>query len=546
MDKKLIQEVNRIREVMFGSKNLIMEQVKGLAAFYDILHNLMRTASKSSIISKKYPGLIEEIEIVLKTIDDMVAAQPGTKRTLNDYDTMTKAIKIYTKNDLLTKGIGEYLKIFYKPTLTKSDAGFETISFVKAIKNDAKLQGLVHPEFLDEISRVIKNLESGTVRKVIKTKTVGRIKTALKLQSKADLAKAIDDLPPFWSAVRFSIKNKLNRLGKALKTGAWYTFVAGGFKGFLYRLGTLAIIYYIINTLKDEIDDTESLLTDKGEYWNSLPPEIKQLFTLPEAEAKEKAQSLFDELTKKNPDEGDIENILSLNGKGSKLIVNQIAYYFEQIDEKNQVFGNRDLMDIMDERMSMGMDKGLSGLQDYLGIDGLNFTASDVVKTLDNLPDVEASYLKLNTVLKEIAEEGMEEIGQLSSYRVTYPLAIDNGDYGIYSKFGKIMTPKQTIVLGDKLEQKGIDYYSSYDAFYDGLKGLAVNDFSEDDGFIILNGSLDDSNEFVPRDEDEVTSDMEEDNNESVNSQYDKLSKNLAQTYDRLINNTIGGNEEEY
>lgn len=546
MDKKLIQEVSRIREVMFGSKNLIMEQVKGLAAFYDILNNLMRAASKSSRISKKYPGLTEEINIVLKTIDDMVAAQPGTKRTMNDYDTMKKAIKIYTKNDLLTKGIGEYLKIFYKPTLTKSDAGFETLSFVKAIKNDAKLQGLVHPEFLDDITGVIKNLESGTVRKVITTKTIGRVKTALKLQSKADLAKAIDDLPPFWSAVRFSIKNKMSRIFKIIKSGAWYTFVAGGFKGFLYRLGTLAIIYYIIKQLKDEIDDTESLLTDKGEYWNSLPPEVKQYFTLPEAEAKEKAQSLFDELKKKNPDEGDIENILSLNGKGSKLIVNQIAYYFEQIDEKNQVFGNRDLMDIMDERMSMGMDKGLSGLQDYLGMDGFNFTASDVVKTLDNLPDVEASYLKLNTILKEIAEEGMEEIGQISSYRVTYPLAIQNGDYGIYSKFGKIMTPKQTIVLGDKLEQKGIDYYSSYEAFYDGLKGLAVNDFSEDDGFIILNGSLDDSNEFVPRDEDAVTSDMEEDNNASVNSQYDKLSKNLAQTYDRLINNTIGGDDEEY
>jgi hypothetical protein len=545
MDKKLIQEVNRIREVMFGSKNLIMEQVKGLAAFYDILHNLMRTASKSSIISKKYPGLGDELKVAMNQVDEMVAAQPSNKRSINDFDTMKKAILIYTNNDLLTKGIGEYLKVFYKPTLTKSDAGYETMNFVKALKNDAKLKGAVHPEFLDEITDVIKNLESGTVRKVVKTQTYNRLKTALKLQSEADLAKAIDDLPPFWNAVRFSIENKLNRLGKELKTGAWHTFVAGGFKGFLYRLGAIAIIYYIINTLKDEIDDTESLLTDKGEYWNSLPPEIKQLFTLPEAEAKEKAQSLFDELKKKNPDEGDIENILSLDGKGSKLIVNQIAYYFEQIDEKNQVFGNRDLMDIMDERMSMGMDKGLSGLQDYLGIDGLNFTASDVVKTLDNLPDVEASYLKLNTVLKEIAEEGMEEIGQLSSYRVTYPLAINNGDYGVYSKFGKIMTPKQTIVLGDKLEQKGIDYYSSYNAFYDGLKGLAVNDFSEDDGFIILNGSLDDSNEFVPRDEDKVTSDMEEDNDSSVSGQYEKLSSNLSQTYDRLINNTIGGSNQE-
>ena len=545
MDKKLIQEVNRIHEVMYGTKNLIMENIKGLAAFYDVLERMIVAASKSSRINKKYPGLVDELKVAMNQVDEMVAAQPGNKRSINDFDTMKKAILIYTNNDLLTKGLGEYLKVFYKPTLTKSDAGYETLNFVKAIKNDAKLKGAVHPEFFDEITDVIKNIESGTVRKVIKTQTYNRLKTALKLQSKADLVKALDELPPFFTAVRFSLVNKIGRVLKVLKSGAWYAFAAGGFKGFTYRLVALAAIYYIIQRLKDEIDDTESLLADKGEYWNSLPPEVKQLFTLPEAEAREKAELLFEYLQQSFVPENKIENLLSLDGKGSKLIVNQIAYYFENIDDKNQVYGNRDLMDIMNERMSMGMDKGLSGAQDYLGMDYGNFTAADVVKTLDNLPDVEAQYLELPKVLKEIAEEGMDEIGQLSTYRVTYPLAIQNGDYGIYSKYGKIMTPKQSIILGDKLEQRGIDYYSSYDAFYDGLKGLSVNDFSEDNGFIILNGSLNSSNEFVPRDKDEVTSEMEKDNDSSVSGQYEKLSKNLSQTYDRLINNTIGGSNQE-
>ena len=405
MDKKLIQEVNRIHEVMYGAKNLIMENIKGLAAFYDVLENMLLAASKSSRINKKYPGLGDELKVAMNQVDEMVAAQPGPKRSMNDFDTMKKAILIYTNNDLLTKGLGEYLKVFYKPTLTKSDAGFETINFVNAIKADPKLKGAVHPEFFDEITDVIKNIESGTVRKVIKTQTYNRLKTALRLQSKADLVKALDELPPFWTAVRFSLVNKIGRVLKVLKTGAWYAFLAGGFKGFAYRLVALAAIYYIIQSLKDEIDDTESLLADKGEYWNSLPPEIKQLFTLPEAEAKEKAELLFGYLQETNVPETKIENLLSLNGEGSKLIVNQIAYYFENIDDKNQVYGNRDLMDIMDERMSMGLDKGLSGLQDYLGMDYGNFTASDVVKTLDNLPDVEARYLNLPQVLKEIAEE---------------------------------------------------------------------------------------------------------------------------------------------
>ena len=40
MDKKLIQEVNRIHEVMYGAKNLIMENIKGLAAFVEMVANM--------------------------------------------------------------------------------------------------------------------------------------------------------------------------------------------------------------------------------------------------------------------------------------------------------------------------------------------------------------------------------------------------------------------------------------------------------------------------------------------------------------------------
>ena len=38
----------------------------------------------------------------------------------------------------------------------------------------------------------------------------------------------------------------------------------------------------------------------------------------------------------------------------------------------------------------------------------------------------------------------MEELGQLSTYRVTYPLILSNGKYAIYGKQGNTMTAKTT------------------------------------------------------------------------------------------------------
>ena len=526
---------------MFGGKPLITEQVKSVSNFIDLMLALMSSARPWA---KNAVGFADEVEVIGKLIDDMVTAQPGTSRTINNYDTQREALKLMTGNEVVAQGLIDYIKMFYRPTLIKDSAGFEAKAFVDAITNNEKIRSALSSDFIADIDNAIKNIEDGTVRKIVKTQTVDRLAKWVKLKSAEDLALALDELPPFWNAVRFSMVRKLKSVWSGMGNIKDYIKSGKILDKWVAKLAFLAGVYYIMTQLKNQIGTTESLLTDQGEFWASLPPEIKQLFSLPEEEAKTRAKQIFDELQKQDPVETKIENLLSVEGQGSKLVVNQIAYYFEKIDEKNQVFGERNLMDIMEERLSMGLDKSLSGLQNVVGEPEFgNWTASDVVKTLDNLPDVEALFLDLESDLKAIAEKGMEELGQLSSYRVAYPLVLDGGNYGIYGKQGKTMTPKQTIILTEKLGEAGINYYESYDAFYNGLQSLSPNDFTDEDKFVVVKGSVNADNEFKPTNSGDVTNDMNSDNGGTVDSQYSALSDNLEKTYNRLINGSIGTEE---
>jgi len=541
MDKKIIYEINRIQEVMFGEKQLITEQIKSVSNFIDLMLALMTSAKPWA---KNAVGFTDEVDVIQRLVDDMVTAQPGTSRTINNYETQKTALKLMTSNDVVAQGLIDYIKMFYRPTLTKDSAGFEAKAFVDAITNNQKIRSALTSEFIDDVDVAIKNIEDGTVRKIVKTQTVDRMAKWLKVKSAEDLALALDELPPFWNAVRFSLVKKLKAVWYGFGKGLKWIVKSGSYKGAFAKIAVLVGIYFIMRELKNQIGSTESLLTDKGEFWNSLPPEIKQLFSLSEEDAQTKANSLFGELQKSNPSETKIENILSVEGTGSKLIVNQIAYYFEKIDEKNQVYGERNLMSIMDERLTTAFDKPLSGLQNAIGEPELgNWTAADVVKTLDNLPDVEALFLDLPADLKAIAEKGMEELGQLSTYRVTYPLILSNGKYAIYGKQGNTMTAKQMIIVSDMLTQKGINYYESYEAFYNGLQSLSPNEFTDEGKFVVVQGSVNSEGDFKPTKSSDVTSDMKKDNSTTVNDQYRALTKNLEQTYNRLINGSIGGEE---
>ena len=79
MDKKLIQEVSRIREVMYGTKSLLSEQaVKHIDEFYDLLLTLL---SKSGDAAKDANRFNDEFKRVRTQIDDMMKAEGGAANT---------------------------------------------------------------------------------------------------------------------------------------------------------------------------------------------------------------------------------------------------------------------------------------------------------------------------------------------------------------------------------------------------------------------------------------------------------------------------------
>ena len=103
---------------------------------------------------------------------------------------------------------------------------------------------------------------------------------------------------------------------------------------------------------------------------------------------------MWDELQKINPDEGVIYNLLSMDGDGSKLIANQIAYEFGLITP-----GDLTLMQIRDKNLTIYFDKVATAIQQTFNwqipwTDG-NFTSTDIMAKLNSetFPSVDAPLL---------------------------------------------------------------------------------------------------------------------------------------------------------
>ena len=85
------------------------------------------------------------------------------------------------------------------------------------------------------------------------------------------------------------------------------------------RLLVVSGVVVVAEAIRQAFNSMDSLLADGGSLWASLPPKVKEVFGIPQEEARAKAKEVLNELNKTNPDEGKIKDILSLNGQGSKL-----------------------------------------------------------------------------------------------------------------------------------------------------------------------------------------------------------------------------------
>ena len=233
-----------------------------------------------------------------------------------------------------------------------------------------------------------------------------------------------------------------------------------------------------------------------------------------------------------------------MDGDGSKLIANQIAYEFGLITP-----GDLTLMQIMDKNLTIYFDKVATAIQQTFNwqipwTDG-NFTSTDIMAKLNSetFPAVNAPLLNLEGKMKEIAEEGFDDIATFAAFRVGMPKAIDNYTAAVYSNKGRYMTPDQLAYLTKVFDMAGMTgEYDGRQGFLNSLIELDRDDFrnqDSDDKFIVIDGTWKDGR-FKARDEKEVSgedSEVNTENNEGdLRSQYDTIISDLQGEYDNWIN----------
>ena len=523
MNKKLLKEINKLKylnqyhrgKTLTENKVILKEDViTGVNKFLGFITALLKVGKSVD------PKVVARIETRLKNYVSSLGrmTKPGKGgKLITDYKLLTqvddlKAVLKHITGDVdVIATIMPAIRRDYKTTLLfPGDVGYEVTKMVNTLSNaDEAVVKALHDDFIDEFNTLMKaiNNPDGLI-KVIKVQTLADLKNTFGLMTDTQhaeiTAKYLDNLPTTWRRAMVSdVKTIAKAPFKFLKwlgVGSAKWGAKGGkfavLKNIAGRILILSAAVWVHEKLTAYITDMDNLLGDDGALFASLPPEVKEIFCLPEADAKASAQIIWDELQKSDVGEDVILNALSQNKLGSKLIANQIAYEFGQLEDN---VGDLTLMQIMNANMQFYIDKVPSAFNKVFGIKTdsawyYSWTAADIMRYLNSetFPAVDAPLLDLKGKMKALAKEGIDEVAKWTLFRIQMPKATDNNKQALYSRLGKWMTFPQLFYLQKTMDLKGFEgEYDSKDGFNDALLKMSRDDFKNQPtgtGFLSLDG----------------------------------------------------------
>jgi len=534
MNKKLLKEINKLKylnqydrgKTLTENKVILKEDaITGINKFLGFITALLKVGK--SVDAKMMTKLNKELKLKVKSL----GALDEAGNIITDYTKLTQTddlkavLKFMTGHTSVIETIMPAIRRDYKTTLLfPGDVGYDITKMVNTLSNaDDSVVKALHADFIDEFNIIMKaiNNPDGVIKVIVK-QTLTDFKNAFGLMTDSQhaeiTAKYLDNLPSSWK--RAVVADITALVTKPLK---WLKWMAVGGGTFLGKPGKFAVLKNIVTRvlilsgfvwvhekLTNYISDMDNLLGDDGALFSSLPPEVKEVFCLPEADAKAAAQIIWDELQKTNPNEDTILNALSQDKLGSKLIANQIAYEFGQLEDN---VGDLTLMQIMNANMQFYIDKVPSAFNKVFGIKAdsawyYSWTASDVMRYLNSetFPAVDAPLLDLKGKMKALAKAGIDEVAKWKTFRITMPRPIDSSKQALYSGLGKSMTFPQLAYLQKTMDLKGFEgEYDSKDGFNAALLKLNSDDFKNQGtvGFKVLDGEWE-NNMFKPADENAI------------------------------------------
>ena len=535
MSKKLIiEEIRRIQEVMFGEA-IISEAATGVNKFLDLILAMLKM-SKSAEDGKNAVGIQRRLDDFLaqnKFLGNRTKKFPNGKpitkfEDLKNIDHLKAVVTHLSKDVDIIRTIMTAIRADYKTSLlSQGDVGYEIQKFVKTLQGGGDdVVSILHKDFFNEFNKTMKEIDNpdGILKAMFKY-VAADFKNAWGMMSNAEnvekTTKILANLEAnFLRMTATTIKNIVISPWSLLK------WVAAGkmpdklskaelFWKVSYRVGkqllALTAIVTVGEALQTFLQRSNSLLDDEGELYASLPQEAKMLFCLPEADGKAAAQDLWDELQSANPSETNIQNILTQNNQGSKLIANQIAYEFGELASNK---GDLSLMDIMNKNMNFYLDQIPSAVNKLTGIPTTSvwyesWTASDIMRVLnnENFPAVNAPMLELSEKMEQLAKKGIEAIAGYAAFRIEMPKSMKGGKQALYSRLGRYMTPKQTAWLQMEMDNVGMTgENASSAAFISALNQMERDDFANQGvttGFVIMDGVWA-NGVFKPKDENKI------------------------------------------
>ena len=524
-NKLIIEEIRRIQEVMYGY-GIITESV-GVNKFIELITALLKM-SKSLDGGKYYSGITRRLNAYVKSMN--VTGPNGGLitdfRKLTQVADIKKVLTYLTGDQYLQSTVLAAIRRDYKTTLlTQGDVGYEIQKFVKTLEGSStSIHKALNDDFVADYTKLMDDIgnPSGMIKSLRKM-TAADFKHAWGMMSNTEhaeyTAKYLDTMPANFK--RMIVKDISTIFKSPFQALRWLATGSGKFGDKIYplkvvwrimkQLLTITAVVMAGEAIETFFTKSNSLLDDEGALYASLPPEVKEIFCLPETKAIAEAQKLWDELQKNAPSEGEILNILSQNGEGSKLIANQIAYFFERLPANE---GDLTLMEIMNDNMTWYIDKIPSAVNQLLNIKTtsewyISWTASDILRALnaETFPAVNAKLLGLKGNMEVQARNGIEAVAAYAAFRVRLPKPLNNNTQALYSRFGKFITPTQFMWLQEMMDDNGmIDENSSVANFVKALNTTSKDDYTNQDtgvGLVVLDGKWE-GGKFKPEDENAI------------------------------------------
>ena len=463
--------------------------------------------------------------------------------------------------------MNDYIMKSYEPKwslLPSTDEAYKLGKYIDDISFNNDFRKLFDEDFLKVIDDALETIHG--VRRTIRKHLAVTVLKIWPGNYTTRINDIMDGVKPWGATFKWSLTKKYKKFINFFKSVDGIKgllkviFIRGGKLGFIGRIAGIAGLFMLANYLKGNLGNLGSIMNTplgQGNIWQSLPPEVKNIYGIPEADGKRRAQAIWTEIYETPFMGTDIDlNVIEskildqlTEDPTSYLIIAQISYEFMMIPENE---ANKTLYTAMNEQLSNIIDYIGSFLSQKTNIVEGIFTASDIVVAIEqdaSIPIYKARP-EFAAQVNDLKGTLLTDLAQMRAYKVYSPQAIAEGKYGLYYKFGMYMGPNQMAIIASVLESKGYDedfgsWYASPTNFKKHMSNTTQDDWGQFPKVFnaSIEGEVNKKGQFKPNSP--PPNQYKFDNSSEINDSWNKIQEGLKDYTDKMIGPILQGDKDK-